>query len=590
MAMTAPVLAFLLACAPSFLPDGTVVDGAFLLPASEVIAALDVPCRDLRGGVGPYTVSIDDRTGFTLLLDTSTGALWVRDPFGTISDRCWWIPRAGADSMFPRQDCAPDGRQHGTCDADADAPDRWRFLSPGVAVPDAIPSDLEAVDGTALIPSDHGLLRFDVSETADPPVDPREDPSTRLDWLDPLDLPDGWTDVRIAAAEQATVLYEPHRGRIAFYKRTDSRRSLEDAIAERSAPANGVVAALGDAAVVASRGRIDVWSDLDGDPTRDRRDHRALRGGVRDAAVDPGTGWAYAIVDDGVIALSDRGAAGFWPIPGAEGLFVGHPGGSTAVYAWGNDDAGGVVWRLGADGTATAAHTGPRLLGAGVGAVFQEIVLVEDGDPPTVRGVIDDAHLAAIPDGAVHIALAAFIESPKDPDLLDPQAAITELSAIGGCPTAPPPGEESKYLVCCAQGERGRLAAEQLAWLDAKLRGDHPLAVVLGVNPSSLHVSELCDATDDPTMSALGDRLPTVVADRLSAWEGRGVGSAAVFLHSSPYEPTSWWVGCRICGPTARRPRGAGTRRTTRARSAGSSSSSRPARRWRAGGTSPTGD
>lgn len=535
------IAAALWGCAPGDLPEGRVVADAFLRDVSPVRAALAVPCADATGGHGSYDVAVDDRTGMTVLLDHEARRMWLRDAFGVVPDRCWWLPLEGADPDLPDQACAPGGHQLGTCGADATTPTNWRWLSPGVVEADG--TDVAAVDGTALLPGPDGLARFDLTGTADPPIDPGESPATRLSYLSALDLPGNGG--LIAASDTVVATYGD--AGVAFFRRTDARRDLEDPLDRSGARANGLLAAAADRFAVAADSGVDLWSSPD--LHRERRDHRALRAGVRDVAIHPADGTPYVLVPDGVVAVGVKGASGFWPFAGGQGLFVGAPGGTPTVYAWGNDAEGGVIWRLDPDGTATAARTGPRLLGAGTGAYFQEIVLVEDGDPPVVRGVIDQLHLDAIAPGTVGLALAAFVESPKDPEIADPAAASLDLEAVGGCPTTAPEGLEREHEVCCAQAARGERLDHQLQWLDDRMRGDDPIAVVLGVSPTAIATSRRCAAVADPAVAAFAEPVPAAIERWLGRWQPRGVASAAVFIHSSPFDPSSWWVGCPALWP-----------------------------------------
>ncbi len=541
------IAAALLGCAPGELPEGHVVTDAFLRDVSPVRAHLAVPCADAIGGHGAYEVEVDDRTGMTVLLDREAERMWLRDGFGVVSDRCWWLPLDGADPDLPDQDCAPGGHQTGACGPDATAPTHWRWLSPGVVAADG--TDVVAVDGTALLPGPDGLERFDLTGTADPPIDPGESPGTRLSYLSTLDLPGKGSS--IAAGDTVVATYSDDGG-VVFFKRTDARRDLDEPLERRRSRGRGEFAAAGDTFAVAADSGVDVWSSPDFH--RERRDHRALRAGVIDVAINPTEGTPYVLVPAGVVAVGPQGALGFWPVVGAQGLFVGYPAGVPTIYAWGNDDAGGVVWRLEPDGTATGTSTGPRLLGAGTGSYFQEIVLVEDGDPPVVRGVIDQRHLDAIAPGTVGLALAAFVESPKDPEIADAAAASLTLAAVGGCPTSAPDGFEQEHEVCCAQAARGERLDAQLAWLDDRMRGEQPIAVVLGVSPTAIAVSRRCAAVPESAVAAFGEPVPAAIERWLGRWQPRGVASAAVFIHSGPFDPSSWWVGCPDLWPTSAPP------------------------------------
>jgi hypothetical protein len=532
----------LLACARP-LPAGSEADEQWLLRASEVDAPLAAPCVGAAGGDGPYEVWIDDRTGWTALSEPGEGRVWLREPFGTIPDRCWWLPPQGQSELdLPDQDCV-SGRQDGTCGPDADVPAEAVFLSPGVALTG--PTRTTAVvDGVLLATSDEGLLRLDLTPDSDPPVDPSEDLRTWLRWLPALE-----TEADAVAAGTALVLWDEDRGRVEFHPRAEGRRTLEEPIRRRDAPHGpGVLAAAGDVAAVVTDGRIVVWDGIADRAKRDRRDHPALSGFAGAAVVDPETGFVYALVEGGVIGLGPtRDDLSFHPTPGAQGLFLGRPAGVPTVYAWGNDaDGNGVLWRLEPGNTAVAHHLDEPLLGSGTGDQFQEIVLVTRGpDGPHATGWLDRAHLEALPAGSVGVAMVPFVESPRDTDLRDVAGALGQVGEVGGCATEAPEGFEEEHALCCAQQIRGEQAARQLDWLGDRLDPTWPggpAAVVLGVNPTAIVASRLCERVPDPTISAMGTGLPTVVASWLQEHEDRV--TAAVFLHSAAYDADSFWTTC----------------------------------------------
>lgn len=520
------------------------VEEDWTVPASEVEAILDVPCAEVRGGTGRYDVLLDDRSGMTVLFERERDRAWLREPFGTVSDRCWWLPEDGAgQSSMPAQPCVDRTHQLGTCTATADAPDGWRWVSPGVAdAPEAL-TDVTVRSGLVLGAGASGIQRLDLTIVANDL--PQEGLRTWLRWVDPI-TPRQNAATAIAAA-QRTVTYDTNAGRLEVWPEAGELRAMTEPMARASVPEGGFLAADGPVAAVVSGHKAHVFSGLTGELDRDRRRHPALEA-ARDVVVDGRDGTVWALLDDGVIGLPADGDATFHPTPGAEGLFLGRPAGVSAIYAWGNRDGDGVIYRLDGDGVASAAPIAGRLLGAGTGEAFQEIVVVTGRDGQVAaRGLLDRRHVDAIAPGTIGLALAAFAETPTDPDLIAPSGAIAQVDAYGPCPTEAPTGLQNEHAVCCAHHLRGEQADVQLDWLDARLQPDWPggpAAVVLGVNPTSLHLSRLCNAWSDPAISSLGDTLPEALGRWLLDWEARGVGAAAVFGHTAAWSEDAWWVEC----------------------------------------------
>jgi hypothetical protein len=539
------LLLALIACHAPELPVGSVVDEDWGVPTSAVSSPLDVGCAGALGGDGPYDVAIDDRTGWTVLVERSAGRVWLRDPFGIVADTCWWLPLSGTAEPLPSGGCVtgPDSVQNGACTPEMDVPDGFRFVTPGLADLGASIASAAPVDGTVLALANGALQRLDLTMTAEPPIDPAEGVQSWLGWLPALHLPsDDLADGRLAVAGDAVMLAGDDAW---FFLPSDARTALGEPLDRDGAPRGPfVVAAAGDSATVVSAHGARVWSGLLDELKPEDRDHPALRDGVLAAAIDPTTDEVFALVPDGVVRLGADGAVAFNPTPGAEGLFLGWPAGNPTVYAWGNDADGGVLWRL--DDASVAFHLDDRLLGAGTGVDFAEIAIVTAGNDgvPRVSGLLDHRHLDAIAPGSVGLAAAVFVETPRDPDLFDDGAATREMGVVGGCPISPVPGLTSETTLCCAQELRGQAIDRELGWLDQRLDGDDPLAVVLSVNPSAIHASALCAAVDDPVVSELGDTLPDAVSRWTTAWEARGVGTAAVFGHSGFASADAGWVTC----------------------------------------------
>jgi hypothetical protein len=533
------------------LPAGSVVEGDWLLPASEVAPALSVPCAGATGGDGPWTVIVDDASGFTALWEPAAERIWLRDPFGVVARGCFWeqVPNRAPEPLPADLPCAAGPFQIGDCDGSEDVSDAFRFFVPGVR-PAVGARAVVAADGLLLLPGASAVDRLDLTPSGFRL--PGEDERSMRWSIGTIPAPDGFT-TSAAATGAGVVLWDADAGRLHVAPRGDAGKSLEGVT--RGAPTGpGVLAAAGDFAVIAVDGAVHVYEGLSGDkrPRHDKRSHPDL-GAARAAAVHPGTGYAWALVDGGVIGLPRSGPAEFWPTEGGEGLLVARPGGVPTAYVWGNDGDGGVVYRLEAGGVARAHHLAAALLGAGVGEVFQELVTVEQADGgPIVRGWIDQAHLDAVPPGTVGLAMAVFVESPRDDEVLSVADAESVIKEFGLCAGPPPAGvAPDAWSVCCVHAARGAHAAPQMSWLEQRLSADHPggpAAVTLGFNPSALAPSAYCVGLGVDEAVDAGHAFPDAVLPPIQRWLDAGTASAAVFLHNSaygdPWSAYSFWLGC----------------------------------------------
>jgi hypothetical protein len=545
----------LAACAGP-LPDGELVEGAWLRPASEVEARLEVACAGASVGGGDVEVVVDDASGFTLLREVGSSTVFLRDGYGVVSDLCWWMTRLGEvpEPLPADLPCLFEGRQDGSCTGGETLPPSFEFRTPGAVSWDGSLDGLTSADGFALgATGGDSVARLDLTEAgyAVPGV---EDNQSFRTFVAPGPGPGGAVSA-VATAAAGVVAWDADAGDLYVAAREQAAAIGFADAPKRSAPKGpGALAAAGDFAVVAVEGAAWVYEGVDGDgkPSKDKRHHPALTG-VLDAAVHPGTGTAYVLVADGVVGMPRHAEPTWHPTPGAQGLLMAWPGGVPTVYAWGNDGGAGVVYRLEAGGVAVAHRLESELRGAGIGETFQELVLVTaEADGVVARGWLDEAHLAAIGPDTIGLAIAAFVESPRDEQTLSIGDAQRVAGDFGLCADPPPAGVRPEdWMVCCVHAERAAFAAPQLEWLDMRLQEDWPggpAAVVMGIVPSVWAPSTYCAGLGSPELEALGRSLPDTVVPYVADWIDRGVGSAAVLLHNQPYEDPfasySSWLAC----------------------------------------------
>lgn len=521
------------------LESGEPISGDWLVTASEVRPSLDIPCAQISAAPTRLQIQIDDNSGYTIILEEGSERVWLREPFGLIPNTCWWLPDGPAGEIsYPEEDCFSTDAQYGDCTGEEDLSSNWLFRTPGVVIAASVPTTILAVDGTALLPTATSLERLDLTPTANEPIDNSETNRSFLSWLDPLSLPENTNKFQFALNNRVLVWWDQEAGDLQSVERRQSRRGIEETVGYSAPRGDGILTAAGDFAVILASGTAHIYDRWEEKVRHRRRSHRLLKEAL-DAVVDPELGTVFALVEDGVLALPDSGPRLFFSTPGAQELVLGRPNGKPTVYAWGNEDDSGVVYRLEEGGASTVHRLEQPILGMGTGEIFQEMVLAFD-DEGTVRlqSFLDTHHRQAIASNPVKLALAAFVESPRD-DLLNHADRAGELaSALGACE-----GLEEEALVCCLHDRRASHLNAQLTWMDQHLNGEfgEPAAALLGLNPTALAQSIACDAAG---YTEWAEHLPQVIANWATTWEERGVGSLALLLHTPPFTKAAGYVQC----------------------------------------------
>jgi hypothetical protein len=525
----------------SALEEGEPTEGEWLIAASEVQPALDIPCAQAVAEPVSFEILIDDNSGYTLILEKGSQRVWLREPFGLVPDTCWWLPDGPVGEIsYPEADCFSADAQYGSCTGAEDMDENWVFHTPGVAMTSSLPTQVLALDGTALFPTAAGIERLDLTPTAHEPIDESETSRSFLRWLSPLELPDSTGDTQFSLNNRVLTWWDQEEGNLYAVERRQARRGLSEPSVHPAPRGEGLLVAAGDFAAILSSGTAHVYDRWEDGGRRRRRSHRLLNSPLRDALVDPVEGVVFALIEDGVLALADSGPKTFFPAPGAEGLVLGRPDGVPTVYAWGNQNQEGLVYRLEKSGNSTVQTLDRPILGMGTGEIFQELTIAfDDAGVVVLQSFLDQAHRQAIASNPLKLALAAFIESPRDDLLNQPeQAAELALELSGACD-----GLEEEALVCCVHDQRAEHLDAQLAWLDQHLNGDaqEPAAVLLGLNPTAIAQSIACEAAGYPEWAA---SLPQVTANWANRWEDSGVGSLALLLHTPPFTEAAGYVQC----------------------------------------------
>lgn len=527
------LLLALLSCREPLL-QGELVEEDWAVRASQIDELLEVPCADLTGGDGPYEVLLDEATGTTVLLEAERA--WIRGPFGLVSDRCWWLPDVGAGPAPDGLDCVFSDQQDGQCTADQDWPEGWEWSTPG-AVDVAEWSAALAVEGTLLMADGATVHRLDLTPSHHDPVDEAESARTYRGLLPDEEL-EHRADAMAHQGELGHLVWDRDESRL-YLRDGRTWEWVEDSDGEWKIPqGEGVLGANSRSWIFAVEGKAELY--FDDEDAHHHRTHRLEPGQPLAAASAPDAGLGWILLEDGVQRVGWDEADQWWPTPGAQGLLLGRPDGPIP-YAWGNEDGLGVLYRLEPDGVSVAWRLDEPLLGAGIGDEFQEIALVTAGpDGPHVTSWLDRALVDAVETDSVGLALAAFAETPRDGDYADVDSARSIADKLRICG-----GEQGDELVCCVHAARGQRLEHNLQWLGERLQeGD--MAAVLGLNPTTLALSERCQDTSWAVETSL---YPEAVDEWIH--DHTDEASLGLFVHSAPYTAESWWVRCPDEDPEA---------------------------------------
>ncbi|MBT3221837.1 MAG: hypothetical protein HN348_22395, partial [Proteobacteria bacterium] len=533
LATTASVLGLFAGC--HRLPEGTVVDEQWGIPVSEIGASLMIPCADVLGSSDSYNISIDDQSGWTVIHEEETDRLWLRDPFGLVPDRCWWVPAGPSEVILPDGPCISNGLQDGQCTGDDLDDERYRFSIPGVATAPGTITDFVVVDGILLAWADRSMQRLDLSPSDHDPVDDDEDNRTFHEWLGTIAHPEiPGNSVQLAAGSSSALLWDADEGRLYAQDRKTARRNFANAISKKAPKGEGVLAAGGAYAAIVTEQRAKIYRNLTSRIRSQTRDHSVLNDGVLHALINPETSELWVLTVEGVVGLPETGSKTWHSTPGARRLFLGRPAGEMTAYAWGNVDGLGVVYRLEDDGESTAFRLDSPLLGAGTGEVFQEIVTVtEESGKHVVRGWLDSRHIKEMAPNLVGLAVTAFVESPTETEVLNADSAQEELAGLQMSCEKDPLLTDDQNAICCAQQKRGEILEQQLTWLGDRMDPSWPggpVAMILAVNPTALIQSNLCDTIGAAHKT---EALPLAIGNALDDWSEQI--SLAMQIHSSPF-------------------------------------------------------
>jgi hypothetical protein len=532
-------LLFFPACTPP-LPTGDLALEQWGVVASEVTSTLSLPCANVTGGTGQYKVVVDDYSGFTIFAEEATGDTWLRDPFGVVPDTCWWLPLANGtqSTLANHYECVVNGLQDGTCDPN-NPPTGFDARTPGIVQISGPAPSLTTTFGVAFVADGSEIKRIDLTPSSN--TFPDESARSMGQSIGTLPTEESLDEASaVAATEAAFVVWSQEEGALFLWSTRQLLGHLPKPSSAKAPRTAGTLVAEGlFAAIGTNEGiwRYDI-TDPEGSISRDKVWHSALDGGLIDITVHPETGTVFALTDGGVISLLQDGSVGYHPTAGGEGLLLGRPNGIPTPYVWGNLDNHGVLYRLSDDNVSVQHDLEHTLLGAGVGRDFQEFALVSSiNNQAVTHSLLDQQHLSAIPDGHIGLAMAAFIETPRDDEILSLDDALSVATEHNLCK-----GLSGTDLICCIQEMRADFAEPQLSWLDSRL--DKGAAIVLGLNPSAFAAASHCTQDGDKARTKAGLALPLLLDEWLTYWGDKGQVSPAVLLHNKPNDKHSFWLNC----------------------------------------------
>ncbi len=560
----------------------------FLVDPSGLTATLQSSCSP-DPVQGPLIVTVSDHNAHTYIAEPDSGRIWIRNPMGLVPDHCYWVTTDPAREGWPaasRPDCFVDElRQDGTCPGDADAPAEWLFLHGGFIEVQGLKSGL-AIDeryAMAWAGGSHTHLRV-VDLVPDDDACPQgQHPRTFNRVANSLDVPAGYTGfteggLAILGGERLVSL-SPVDDQLAVWT-LPLPCEQGDAL---SAPMrvdlpctpDGPLAldVDGERAFVlcsSSESMLTVSGLRGAEPAVERRRLAAL-GGATDVVYDSLTDTVWVASpeagDGKVIRLpAGGGSATVFLAEGAFQLALGETelaGARTSrIYAVG----GSRVYRFDPLAeTAEVQEMGENLRALGTGYGSQQLVLVSDAEDGSVvvRGALDLDHLAAQQEGTVHMAVAAFLEYPRDQQLDDATQLTLELDTepaacadIEAVTAGWPPLDREMYLACCVNRARADHVAEGLDYLEQAIlprtgAGGDP-SILMAINSTVLLQASHCihaglELGHDELIE-LGLPLLEVVGEGTAALADQGDILPVLLIHTAagdedqvPYTCPEYW-------------------------------------------------
>ena len=552
------------------------VESEFLADPAGVETTLAASCSPAEV-TPPLWITVSDQTGHTYVAEPENDRVWVRDPFGSVSDQCYWVNTDPDRPEWPetgRPACFEDGlAQDGTCTGDEARPDGtdWTFIHGGFIEVPGLRGRLATHDDLAVTWSgeEHPVLRM-----VDMVPDGSDCPETQHPWFFhrvSLSLVltaglTGFADGDLAITGEHLLGLSPENRKLAVWDlplpcenddplpeptRVDLPCAPDGPIAVDPA-GDRLFALCSSVATVLTISGFDTES-----PSVEGRSlmHMAQ---PTDLAYDPVSETLWIASPDAAGGRVRRivlqtGATTAFAIPGASQLAVGQTevSGATSsrVYAIGEGHPG--VYRFDPLTDDVAVQDiGEPLLAIGAGYEAQEIAVVTQRTDGSVglRSFLDAGHLAAQVPGSLHISAAAFLEFPRDPALDNEAGLRGEIAMepepcadIGEATSGWPDLDRTMYQVCCLQRARADHLALNLDYLETavldRIEGEADGEILLGINPTVLLQSAHCIHAGlelgHDELSAFGLPLLEVVGDRISALIDRGEVVPVLLVHTS---------------------------------------------------------
>ncbi len=438
-------------------------EGTFLVDPAGVEATLGAVCAPPGEIAGPFWTTLSSFTGATYVAEPERNRIWIRNPFGLISDQCYWVSTDSERPEWPeehRPDCFSNGLvQDGSCTGEAHVPEGggWMFAHGGFVEVPGLHGRLATHGRTAVAwtAAGHPLLRV-IDLVADDDGCPEGQRSwTQHRMLYSLEVPEehwGFAegDVAIDGSGRWLLSTSPDDRRLAIWDLPlpcEHEAFLpEPRTVKLGCAPDGPIAidpAADRAFVLCSKASTVVTVSGLGDPEPETRRRILSMRRPSDLAYEPvsDTLWVASPAGGKVKGFpAEGGTATSFAAPGVTRLAVGETilAGERRgrVYAIGAEPDG--VYRFDpATDEATFQALDEPLLAIAVGREQQEVVLVsERGGAASesasyhVRSYLDGEHLAAQGEDSVHLSAAAFLEYPRDPQLDDLSGQPQEVAVV----------------------------------------------------------------------------------------------------------------------------------------------------------------